>query len=215
MRRSLRLPLSLAVAAALAAAAVAADLPPKEAPPYTAVYKVSSKSKDKPNDPWTYTTEDTVTIAVNGAKQARWDHQSDGRTTLIDQVARTATSFGGQTPPQTAVRSRAPFVPIGWEFGYGTVTAATEQPPEVLGTDTIAGVACTKLKMTSEQYGEPEYCVAKSGVVLRFANRSSTSEAEYVAQSVTETAPDAARFSVPAGYAVEERAGPRRNVRIF
>ena len=110
-----------------------------------------------------------------------------------------------------AIRSRAQFVPIGWEFGYATVVKATEKEPEVLGQATIAGQPCTRLKFVSEQYGEPEYCVAKNGVVLKFANASSTAEATYEAVSIDDKAPDANRFVTPADLKVKESAsGPRK-----
>jgi hypothetical protein len=206
----------LAAASVLLAAATpgrADELPPPDAPPYSAVYRMSQRSKVNPQDEWKFNMEDTVTISVN-EKKSRWDYKSDGRTTLIERGA-TTTTFGGKTPPNTAVRSRMPFVPVSWEFGYGTVAAATKAKPEVLGTTTIAGKECTRLTFTSEQYGKPEYCIAKNGVVLRFANASSNAEAVYEAQSVTEAAPDKDRFAIPAGHVIEHRGPIRRNVQIF
>jgi hypothetical protein len=194
--------------ALVAGAARAADLPlpPKEAPAYSAVYKTSSKSKAMPTDDWTFTTEDTLTIAVLN-KQSRWDYKSDGRTMLIDSVSRYTTSFGGNLPPSTATRTKAPLTPIGWEFGMATVAAATPAKPQILGTATIAGQECTRVQFVSTQYGKPEFCVTKTGIPLRFSNSSSTAEAVYEAQSVDEKAPAADRFGVPAGYKVEERSG--------
>jgi len=199
----------------VASLARADDLPPPTAPAFTGVYKMASKSKVNATDEgWQFTSEDTVTIGVDG-KQARWDYKSDGHTLLIDQAAHTNTIFGGKTPPNTAHRSKMPVVPISWEFGYGTVAAATPEKPQVLGTTTIAGKECTRITFNSTQYGKPEYCVAKNGIVLRFANKSSTAEAVYEAESIAEAAPTKERFTVPAGYTVEERRGPNRNVQIF
>jgi hypothetical protein len=205
--------LAAATALALATPVLADELPPQEAPAYTGVYQLSSRSKVNATDDWQFTKDDTVTIAVRDNK-ARWDHKSDGLTLLIDRGV-MSTSFGGKTPPNTALRSRMPSAPIGWEFGYATVAAATPEKPQVLGTTTIAGKECTRITFNSTQYGKPEFCVAKTGIVLRFANKSSTAEATYEAQSVTETAPDKDRFAVPAGYTVEERRPPNRNVQIF
>ena len=202
-------PSLLVLSVVLALPARAGDLPPTESPAYSAVYKTTSRFRDKAQDEWGPAVEDTVTIAA-ATKQSRWDYKSDGHTILNDQVGRYSTIFGGKTPPNTALRSKAPFVPIGWEFGYGTVVKVTENPTEVLGKATIAGKECTRIHLSSDQYGEPEYCVTSTGIVLRFANRSGTAETVYEAQSVDETAPDQKIFSVPAGITVEERGGPRR-----
>ena len=195
--------------ALLASTVAAADLPPQEAPPYTGVYKMTQKGRDAPGGEWKYTTDDTVTITVLN-KQARWDRKIEGSTQIIDSVGRSTTSFGGRTPAGTAVRTQMGFVPIGWEFGYATVVKAMEKEPEVLGQATIAGQPCTRLKFVSEQYGQPEYCVAKNGVVLKFTNASSTAEATYEALSVDDKAPDANRFVTPPDLKVEERASGRR-----
>jgi hypothetical protein len=205
--------LALALSAALfvSSLAVADDLPPATAPAFSAVYHLTSRARDKAQDDWTYNTEDTVTISVVTTKQSRWDYKSDGRTILIDQVSGSATVFGAKNlPPNTAHRSQAPFKPIGWEFGYDVVTKVNDNKPEILGKTTIAGKECTRLRLTSEQYGEPEYCVTNTGIVLRFANKSSTAEAIYEAQSLNESTPDPKLFSVPAGVTVEEKAGPKR-----
>jgi len=193
----------------LAPAAYGEKLPPKEAPAYSAVYHATSRSKDKVGDPWQYETDDMVTIAVLN-KQSRWDHKSDGTTRINDSVSRYTTTFGGKVPPNTAYRTRAQFVAIGWEFGYVNVAKATDSEPEVLGTMTVAGQPCTRLRYTSEQYGTPEFCVTKSGIVLRFVNASSTAEATYEATSVDEKAPDANRFTTPFGYKFEEPGQARR-----
>ena len=71
------------------------------------------------------------------------------------------------------------------------------------------------MRFVSTQFGKPEFCVTKTGITLRFANSSSTAEAVYEAQSVDETAPAPDRFTVPAGYKVEERAGaPKRELKF-
>jgi hypothetical protein len=197
---------------AFASSSPAADLPPKEAPAFTAVYQKTSKARDRAQDEWSAPVQDTITIAVS-TKQSRWDYKSTGGTELNDTVSRYTTRWGGAVPAGTAIRTRAPFVPINWELGWATVRHATEKDPEVLGETTIAGQPCTRLKFVSDQYGEPEFCVAKSGIVLRFANASSTVEAVYEATSVDDKAPDASRFTVPAGIKVEEKAGvPKKRI---
>jgi len=205
------LALALSSAPAVPSLAVADDLPPATAPAFSAVYHLTSRAREKAQDDWAYNTEDMVTISVGTTKESRWDYKSDGRTILNDEVSRFATTFGGKNqPPNVAQRNQAPFVPIGWEFGYETVTKVSESKPEVLGKTTIAGKECTRLRLVSDQYGEPEYCVTSTGIVLRFANKSSTVETVYEAQSLNETTPDAKIFSVPAGMTVEERGGPKR-----
>jgi hypothetical protein len=211
-------PIPFVVAASLVAAlalapARAAELPPKDAPAYTGVYRMSTKSKVEPTDDWTFTTDDTVTIAVLN-KQSRWDYQSDGHTLIYDSVGRSSTVFGGKTPPNTANRSLAPTPPIGWEFGFATVQAATPAAPEVVGTDTVAGKECTRIRFVSLQYGKPEFCVTPTGIVLRFTNASTTAEGVYEATSITETPPDPGRFSTPPGYKVQDWAQPRKHVNI-
>jgi hypothetical protein len=204
----------LATLALVATTARAEEMPPKEAPPYSAVYKTTSKSRVMATDEWTFQSEDTVTIAVLN-KQSRWDYKSDGRTILNDLVGRTATSFGGTMAPNTATRVRTTYTPIGWEFGMSVIATATPAKPEILGTATIAGRECTRIRYVSTQFGKPEFCVTKTGITLRFANASSTAEAVYEAQSVDETAPPANRFTVPAGYKVEERApGIRKDLKL-
>ena len=209
---------SLVCVGALVASAVyapdspAADLPPQEASPYTAVYKMTARRRDRPGEEWKYMTEDTVTIAVLH-KQIRRDRKTAGSTEITDTVSRSTTSFGGKTPAGTAYRSQAAFVGIGWELGYGTVRKATEKDPEVIGEATIAGQPCTRLKFVSEQYGEPEYCVAKNGVVLKFTNASSTAEATYEAVSIDDKAPDASRFVTPAELKIVER-NSHKNVQL-
>ena len=196
-----------ALVIALAASVGRADeLPPTEAPPYTGVYSLSSRQRVSPTDDWQFHTEDTITIAVAN-KQSRWDYKSDGHTIINDSIGRTITQFGGKIPPNTAKRSPSPVVPIGFEFGMATVAKATPAKPEILGTTTIAGKECTRVRFVSTQYGKPEFCVTKNGITLRFANASSTAEAVYEAQSIDETAPAADRFTVPAGYKIEEGAG--------
>jgi len=192
--------------AACASASLAADLPPQEAPPFTGVYHQVSRARDAPGEEWKYTVDDTLTITVL-AKQSRWDHKGDGSTEINDSVSRYSTRFGGRVPAGTALRSQAPFVPVNWEHGWATVRHATEKDPEVLGEATIAGQPCTRLKFVSEQYGEPEFCVAKSGIVLRFSNASSTAEATYEATSIDDKAPDPAKLVTPPGLKVEEQAG--------
>jgi hypothetical protein len=193
----------------LVSASSAANLPPQEAPAYTGVYRVVTRWREKAQDPWNPAVEDVVTIAVAN-KQSRWDRKNDGSTQINDRPSRITTTFGGKVPSGTAIRTRAPHVGIGWEFGYVTVATATETEPEVLGTATIAGLECTRLRYVSEQYGEPEFCVTKSGVVLRFTNASSTAEASYEATSVTEQPPAPDRFTTPADLKVEERGNARR-----
>ena len=85
----------------------------------------------------------------------------------------------------------------------------------MLGEATIAGQPCTRLKFVSEMYGEPELCVAKTGVVLKFSNASSNAEATYEATSVDDKAPDANKFVTPNELKVQERALPKKDVRIF
>jgi hypothetical protein len=203
MLRSI-LALVLSGCATLASVAGAVDLPPKEAPSFSGTYRALTRGRDAPAAQWKYVTEDTVTIAVD-AKRSRWDHKLQGETRIYDSVSRYVTVFGGKTPPKTAYRSRSDFVPIGWEFGYATVARATETDPEVLGTTTIAGRSCTRLRYTSEQYGTPEFCVAANGIVLRFENASSTAEATYEATSITEERPATDRFTVPSDLTVEEK----------
>ena len=140
----------------------------------------------------------------------RWDYQKSGLSQIKDIPSRYTTSFGGHIPQGSAFRTRAEFIGISWELGYGTVAKATERPPDVLGTATIAGQECTRLRYISAQYGEPEFCVAKNGIVLRFANKSADAEATYEATSITEKAPDADRFSTPVNLKVEDRAQARK-----
>lgn len=209
--RSLLVALGLLVVAA-GAPARADDLPPKDAPAFTAVYHAVTQTREKAQDPWTYTVDDTVTIAVM-TKLSRWDHKSDGHTILNDAVGRYTTVFGGKTAAGTAIRTQIPFTPINWEFGYGTVADVIEGKPEVLGASTVAGHACTRIRFVSEQYGEPEYCVTKTGIVLRFSNASSTGQTVYEAQSLDEKPPDKGLFSVPAGLKVQETSGPARDLK--
>lgn len=209
---------TIALAAGLALAASIAradDLPPTQAPAYSAVYKMSSRSRVLPTDDWNFHSEDTITIAVLN-RQSRWDFKSDGHTTILDSVALTTTAFGGSLPPKTATRTQSTFATIGWEFGTIRVTEATAPAkPEILGTATIAGRECTRIRFTSAQYGKPEFCVTKNGITLRFANAASTAETVYEAQSIDDTAPPADRFTVPAGYTIQQRAAePRRNLKL-
>jgi hypothetical protein len=183
------------------------ELPPKDAPAYSAVYHLSNRVRAEETEPWVSQPDDTITIAVLG-KQSRWDFKSDGHSVIGDAASRSTTTFGGKAPANTAYRMVAPYTPIGWELGYATVAAASKAKPEVLGTKTIAGQPCTNLRFTSEEYGTPEYCVTKTGIVLRFANESENAAALYEAQSITEKAPDKDRFSPPAGYKIEEPKMP-------
>jgi hypothetical protein len=211
MSRSIVLALvGLGAVLASAVHATAADLPPQEAPNYSGVYKLMQRQRDEPNEEWKYKTEDTVTIAVLN-KQVRWDYKTAGSTQIIDSVSQTTTSFGGRIPAGTATRTQGGVGVIGWELGYATVAKAAEKAPEVLGQATIAGQPCTRLKFVSEMYGEPEYCVAKNGIVLKFSNASSSAEATYEAVSVDDKAPDASRFVPPSDLKIEEkRATPKK-----
>ena len=192
----------------VAATARADELPPKDAPAYSAVYRLSTRIRAEETDPWTAQPDDTITITTLG-KQSRWDFKKDGRTAITDQAGRSSTTFGGKIPANTAYRTHLDFTPIGWEFGYATVAATTKDKPEVLGTATYAGQPCTRLRLKSDEYGTPEYCVTKSGIVLRFANESENAAAIYEAESVTEKAPDKDRFAPPEGYKVEDKEFPK------
>jgi hypothetical protein len=205
-------PLALAVLVLATRTTTADDLPPKEAPPYSAVYSLSSRSRVERTDDWTFKSEDTVTIATL-SPQVRWDFKSDGHVVITDRAAQTTMSFGGKLPPNTATRVHSKLTTINWEFGMATVAAANDNKPEILGTTTIAGHECTRVRFVSEVYGKPEFCVTKNGIPLRFSNASSTAEAVYEAQSIDEKAPSADRFTLPAGYKVEERAAePKRAI---
>jgi hypothetical protein len=206
--------LATALLGALAteAAAAAADLPPREAPAYSATYRMSSRSRAEADVPWKFFDDDKVTISVAG-KKSRWDFAKGGKTILNDHTTHHTTTYGGTVPAGKALRQKAPFVPIGWEYGYATV--AGDKTPAVLGTATIAGRECVRLKFESEDYGTPEYCVAKNGIVLRFANQTPTAEATYEAETVSDTAPAGDKFAVPSNLQVEERRAPRRSVDIF
>jgi hypothetical protein len=207
--------LLVCLATLLASVAGAAELPPQEAPPYTGVYKMVQRGRDEPDAEWKYGSEDTVTIAVLN-KQSRMDRKTAGSTIITDAVSNSSTSFGGKIPAGTAARTHLAFAPIRWEFGYATVVKATEKEPEVLGEATIAGQSCTRLKFVSEQYGVPEYCVAKNGVVLKWSNVSSTAEMTYEAISIDDKAPDADRFVTPKDLKIEEKAsGPKKNLKLF
>jgi len=192
----------------------AADLPPKEAPAYTGVYKMTQRGRDEPGGEWKYNQDDTITIATLH-RQSRWDRKILGSSDIIDSVGGGMTSFGGKVPAGQAIRTQAPFVPIGWEFGYAVVAKASEKEPEVLGEATIAGRPCTRLKFVSEQYGAPEYCVTKSGIVLKFTNASSTAEATYEAVSIDDKAPDPNRFVTPPDLKIVEKTGPKKALKIF
>ena len=191
----------------VAATSHADELPPKESPAYSGVYHLSTRIRAEETDPWTSQPDETVTISTLG-KQSRWDFKSDGRTAINDAADRSTTTFGGKVPANTAYRTRMDFTPIGWELGYATVAATTKAKPEVLGTATFGGQSCTRLRLTSEEYGKPEFCVTKAGIVLRFANESENAAAIYEAQSIIEKAPDKVRFSPPAGYKIEEPKMP-------
>lgn len=214
MRRSSPFRLLLVIATGLAPLgrfATADDLPPQAPPAYAAVYKSTFRAKTEPGtDVWSIATADTVTIAVSGTR-SRWDYESDGHGLLNDYGTKTLVEFGGRHGEGKGLRLTHRTLPIRWEIGYGPVTLATEAPPEVLGTDTVAGQPCTRLKYDSVQFGTPEYCVAKNGIVLRFANRSSDAEMTYEAVSIL-PAPDPKRFELPAGLEITDRqlTGPRR-----
>ncbi len=205
-RSHFRIALILAALVALARVVAADDLPPHQAPGFSAVYHLTSRSREHSQDDWTVASEDTVTISVLATKLSRWEYKSDGHWVLNDQVARRSTTFGGRNPPNTATSSQAPFTPIGWEFGYDVVFNANEGKVDVLGKTTIAGKECTRLKLVSAQYGVPEFCVTKAGIVLRFANQSSTLAVVHEAQSLDQTAPDPQRFPTPVGTKAERRA---------
>ena len=181
------------------------DLPPRQAVAYTGVYKSTTSGKEKPwADKWDFTKEDTVTITVSGGK-SRWEQKSDGLVIIQDYPVKQSTEFGGRIPKGTATRVTYRIPPIRWELGYDVVAAATESKPEVLGQDTVAGQSCTRLSYRSTQYGTPEYCVAKNGIVLRFANHSNNAEIRYEAVSVTPGTPDAKAFTIPTDLQINDR----------
>jgi hypothetical protein len=185
---------------------LAEDLPPQQTVAHSGVYKSTSSGKQKPwAETWDFTDEDTVTIVVSDGK-ARWDYKSDGRVVIQDYPAKQSAEFGGKRlAAGTATRMTYKMAPIRWELGYEAVAKATESKPEALGQDTIAGQSCTRLRYDSAQYGTPEYCVAKNGIVLRFVNQSSNAEIRYEAVSVTPGAPDAKAFTIPADLQINER----------
>ncbi len=199
--------LALALLVLAATTATADDLPPKEAPPYSGVYSMSTRSRLAPTDDWTFKSEDTITVAILNHR-SRWDFKSDGHVVITDRVAHTTTNLGGKLPPNTAARMPFASTAIGWEFGTATVAAERGNKPEIRGTATIAGHECTRVRFVSARYGTPEFCVTKNGIPLRFSNASSTAETVYEAQSIDEKAPPADRFTLPAGYKLEERTAP-------
>jgi hypothetical protein len=180
-------------------------LPPPTAPPYTATYKHTMKETDEDGE--STTTSETTTISVS-KDRARSERQRDEFVSLQDRSAKKVTVFGGNLPPKTAfespLRSSA-----SWEFGYGTIAAAST-PPRETGTDTVAGKPCTVLEFDSAKFGKPKLCVTEEGVVARFFldDADDGSVTTFEAKKITLGEPPADRFTVPAGYTVGRAPRP-------
>jgi hypothetical protein len=179
------------------------ELPPTHAPPYSGVYRLSNRIRDNEAGAWRPSSEETISIAIRG-KRSRWDFKSDGRVAISDLAGPFTTTFGGRGSANVAYRMRMSLSQTDWEFGYGTAAVACGGKPESLGSTSIAGHACTRLRCASEKYGAPEYCVTKSGIVLRYANQSGRTGWVYEAQSIKKGQADADRFLPPAGYKIED-----------
>lgn len=182
-----------------------AELPPERAPPYSGVYRLSYRLRQDDGSQ-KLMSEETISIAVSGTR-SRWDFAKEGRVAISDLAGPFTITFGGHWPPNVAIRMRTHLSQADWEFGYGIAAVACGGKPELLGRATIAGHACARLRCASDRYGSPEFCVAESGIVLRYANRSDATDATawvYEAQSITRELPDADRFSPPPGYKIED-----------
>jgi hypothetical protein len=147
--------------------------------------------------------------AVALGSQDRREHD------ITDRVSRHSTSFGGKIPAGTAADATA-FAGdrLGVRLCHGGEGDGEGARSARRGDDRRP--TCTRLKFVSEQYGVPEYCVAKNGVVLKWSNVSSTAEMTYEAISIDDKAPDADRFVTPKDLKVEEKAsGPKKNLKLF
>jgi len=109
----------------------------------------------------------------------------DNKATMVVDAQRAAM----QMPPEVAQRG-APRVPPG-----AMLTEA--------GTDTVAGLPCTLWNYESASEGTGTLCVTEGRLMLRtVAKTHSGEEIRIEAQTVSTGPQDAARFTVPDGYAV-------------
>lgn len=177
--------------------------PAETAPPFSATYHLQRDVRDDPGAEWTSDRNETVTIAIDGTR-SRWDYGGDGTVKIFDTVASTYMVTGGKVGNDVAYRVAMSFRPIGWEFGYAYAASPDGAKVETLGTTKIAGRECTRMRITSEEFGEPEFCVTKNGIVLRFTNSTPEERATYEATSVTDGPVDVNKFSLPPELKIEK-----------
>jgi hypothetical protein len=164
-------------------------------------------AKEPPAD-LTPTADAAVTYAVqasgqpNGTMAIAWDAESGkvridstlfpGWLLLERQQNRAFMVMDEQRAylplPAEAASRASPRLPPGVELTEG-------------GTDTVAGQTCTVWKFNSPQQGEGSLCVTDARVMLRTEARSSAGQQVKIeAQTVSMSAQEAGRFTLPTGY---------------
>lgn len=189
------------VLALLLVAAPALALPPPEAAPNATVYK---QTIDRMQDGKKTTETETTTIRTAG-KRSRWDRKTQKQTIVFDHPGKAIFTWGGQLPPNVALKSPMPPALAAWDLGYGGI-AAESTPPVEKGTQTIAGQPCTTLAFDSKRYGKPELCVTATGIVARFhlEDTGSGTVTTFEAQTITPGNQPDDTFKVPDDLTVED-----------
>lgn len=195
------MPTSRLLSVLLLTATPALALPPPDAAPNATVYK---QTVERTVDGKRSTETETTTIRV-ADKRSRWDRQTAKQTIVFDHPAAAIFTWGGTLPPNVALKSPMPPALAAWDLGYARI-AADSPPPVDMGTATIAGRKCTKLRFTSKRYGEPELCVTEEGIVARFhlTDTGSGNVTTFEAQAITPGAQPGPTFEVPADLTVED-----------
>jgi len=136
----------------------------------------------------------TMIIAWNvGAGKVRIDSAMFPGWLLLEQ--RDQRAF-------MVVEEQRAYMPLPAE---AAAKAAPRLPPGVqlteAGTDTVASQPCTIWKFASQQEGEGTVCVTDGSLLLRLEARTPAGQQVRIeAQTVSTSAQDTARFTLPAGF---------------
>lgn len=185
----------------LLAATPALALPPPAAAPNATVY---AQTVERTTDGKKTTENETTTIRVTD-KRSRWDRKTAKQTIVFDHPGSFILTWGGQLPPNVALKTPMPLTLAAWDLGYAGI-AADSTPPVEKGTATIAGTQCTKLEFASKRYGKPELCVTDTGIVARFhlTDTGSGTVTTFEAQSIAPGTQPETTFKAPDDLTVEE-----------
>lgn len=135
----------------------------------------------------------------NGDFRMEGEFQGQSAIVLANPVERTVTILADMGGARMAIQ-----MPMGDEV---TLPLADERFGEVVGTDRVAGEACTIYRIEDEEIpgGEALGCMTGDNIVLRVTDVANVPMLE--ATHFSRRSQDASLFTIPAGYQIMQMPG--------